>query len=57
MRPVSYFVPNYATDPAFGEALSRVVEDGVCVLAYDCVVTPDSMTVGSPMECRLRIIR
>jgi len=57
MRPVSYFVPNYATDPAFGEALSRVLEDGVCVLAYDCVVTPDSMTVGFPVECRLRIIR
>jgi sugar fermentation stimulation protein A len=56
MKPVDYFTPNYDTDPEFGETLRRVTENGVCLLAYDCLVQPDSMTVDKSVECRLRLI-
>jgi sugar fermentation stimulation protein A len=56
MKPVKYFVPNYVTDQDFGETLGYVKEMGVCLLAYDCIVGPDSMVVDSSVECRLRII-
>jgi sugar fermentation stimulation protein A len=57
MKPVTYFTPNATTDPDFAETLAYVIEMGVCLLAYDCLVEPDSMTVDSSVECRLKIIR
>ena len=53
MRPVLYLHPNDTTDPAFGKALREAAAGGVYVLAVDCQVTPDSMTVGGPVEVRL----
>ena len=53
MRPVLYLHPNDATDPAFGKALREAAAGGVHVLAVDCQVTPDSMTVGQTVEVRL----
>lgn len=37
--------PNDAAHPAFGTALREAAADGVRVLAYDCVVTPDSLAL------------
>ncbi len=54
MENVKYFAPNRAMHPEFADALCRAAESGVEVLAYDCLVTPDSMTVGGPVPVRLR---
>jgi len=53
MSGVQYFTPNRRMHPAFGDALVRAGNAGVTVEAYDCVVTPDSMTIGRAVEVRL----
>ncbi|WP_294449318.1 DNA/RNA nuclease SfsA [uncultured Ruminococcus sp.] len=53
MSDVEYFTPNYDTHPEFGEALEKAAQKGVKILCYDCDVTPDSMTVGKPVEVKL----
>ena len=53
MADVTYIHPNDATDPAFGKALREAAASGVQVLAMDCCVTEDSMTIGKPVEVRL----
>jgi sugar fermentation stimulation protein A len=53
MKGVRYFEPNDETHPAFGEALREAYERGVVILAFDCDVTPDGMTIGDPIEIRL----
>ena len=46
MHGVDRFSPNDATHPAFGAALREAAAWGVQVYAYDCLVTPDSLTIG-----------
>ena len=53
MSDVVCIHPNDATDPAFGEALRQAAAAGVQVLAMDCAVTPDSMTIRKAVEVRL----
>ena len=53
MADVRYLHPNDATDPAFGEALRQADAHGVQVLAMDCAVTEDSMTISQPVQVRL----
>ncbi len=53
MADVVYLHPNDATDPAFGAALREAASAGVQILAMDCAVTPDSMTICRPVEVRL----
>ena len=53
MEGPAWFAPNEATDPAFAAALRAARDAGVEILAYDCLVTPDSMTVHRPIEVRL----
>ena len=53
MAPVRYLTPNDATDPEFGKALRKAAEYGVSVLAVDCHVTPDTMTIGNPVAVQL----
>jgi sugar fermentation stimulation protein A len=48
-----YFTPNVRIHKAFGEALVSAKNMGVTVTAFDCDVTPDSMTIGKPVEVRL----
>lgn len=43
------FRPNDRTHPAFGEALREAAAAGVQVLAWDCRVTPDSLTMNNPV--------
>jgi len=52
MEDVRYFTPNYATHREFGETLRRAAEAGVEVLAYDCLVTADSMRINRPVPVR-----
>ena len=47
MAGVKYLHPNDATDPAFGKALREAAANGVSVLAVDCTVTADAMTIGN----------
>lgn len=53
MANVTDFAPNDDTHPAFGAMLRRAAAAGVQLAAYDCRVTPDSLTVGSPVPVRL----
>jgi sugar fermentation stimulation protein A len=53
MSNISYFTPNEATDPAFAAALRAAQAAGVRLLAYDCLVTPDSMTIHQEIPLHL----
>lgn len=53
MKGISEFRPNDITHRAFGDALRLANEKGVSILAYDCIVTPDSITVDKPIKVKL----
>ena len=53
MADVAYLHPNDATDPEFGKALREASYAGVQILAMDCAVTPDTMTIQNPVEVKL----
>ena len=53
MEDVQYIHPNDATDPAFGAALREAAAAGVQVLAVDCRITPETMTIHSAVEVKL----
>lgn len=53
MENVEYFTPNRNTHPQFAEALSRAAQEGVEVLAYDCLVRPDAMKLNLPVPVAL----
>ncbi|MBQ7354566.1 MAG: DNA/RNA nuclease SfsA [Clostridia bacterium] len=54
MKGVVDFSPNDETQPAFREALCRAREAGVELIAYDCTVTENSMTIRSPVPILLQ---
>ena len=53
MAEVKHLHPNDATDPEFGKALREAAAAGVQVLAVDCIVTEDSMTIGNFIPVKL----
>lgn len=53
MENVRWFSPNDETHPEFGQALRRAAQAGVEILAMDCAVTPQSLTMGKPVPIRL----
>lgn len=53
MADVQYLHPNDATDPSFAAALREAAAAGVEILAMDCDVTVDSMTIRRPVPVRL----
>lgn len=53
MGGVSYFTPNWKTDPAFADALAHARATGVEIWCYDCLVTPREMALHQPVEIRL----
>ncbi len=53
MKEIRILRPNDATHQAFGDALRRAKEAGVCILAADCIITPDTMTVDQPLPVEL----
>ena len=50
MKGPRLFMPNRRTHPAFADALAHARDAGVRVLAYDCLVTPDSLTLDAPVD-------
>ena len=53
MAGMGDFAPNDATHPAFGAALRRAAGAGVRVLAMECAVTLDTLTVTAPVPVLL----
>lgn len=45
MKGIHTFMPNDETHRAFGDMLRKAKEKGVRILAYDCLVTEDSMEI------------
>lgn len=50
MKGVKSFEPNDRTHPEFGEALRAAARAGVNVLAYDCIVEPDSIQIDRQVK-------
>ena len=55
MKEIRGLRPNDATHRAFGDALRLAEREGVKILAYDCIVTPDSMTIDKPIPIRTEL--
>ena len=53
MEGMAAFSPNDRTHPEFGAALREAARAGVKVLAVECAVTPDSLTMTRPVPVRL----
>lgn len=53
MKGVQELRPHDQTHPEFGEALRRASLAGVRILAYDCLVRPDSLLLDQPIPVRL----
>lgn len=54
MKGVSCFMPNHEMHPHFADVLEAAARQGVQVLAYDCLVTPDSMEIDATVPVKLR---
>ena len=52
MENVRFLIPNETTHKEFAHALRRAKEAGVQILAYDTIVTPDSMILNKPVDIR-----
>ena len=53
MKGVEVFMPNWDTQPAFGEALIAAREAGVEIVAMDCAVVPGTVTIDAPVAVKL----
>lgn len=53
MKHVKYFTPADEIQKAFGDALRMADRNGVEILAYDCLVSEDGLTVDSAVEVKL----
>ena len=49
MKGATEFCPNDATHKEFGEALRKAYDAGVKIIAMDCYVSEDSMSIDSPV--------
>lgn len=54
MKNVRYLTPNSSTHKEFGDAMAYAMECGVHILAYDCIVTEDSMVIDKEVEVKLK---
>lgn len=53
MRPMECFVPNDQRHKAFGDALREAQGEGVHVLAYQCIVTKDTLEIDEEVKVNL----
>lgn len=53
MAGMEDFAPNDVPHPAFGAALRKAAAAGVRVLAQECMVTPETLTMAGPVTVRL----
>ncbi|MBD5455557.1 MAG: A/G-specific adenine glycosylase [Lachnospiraceae bacterium] len=56
MKDVKYFTPNRETQPEFADALMEAVKAGVKIIAYDCIISPDSMIIDKPVPVYLSLL-
>lgn len=54
MKGIKVFEPNRATHPAFAEALLEAAGAGVEILAFDCMVTENSLEGDLPVPVQLK---
>jgi DNA-binding sugar fermentation-stimulating protein len=54
MSGVNYFTPNIATHPEFGEALMKAEQAGVKIVAFECDVAENGLTITEPVKIKLR---
>ena len=50
MKGCGCFTPNTQHDPAFAKELKRAAENGVEIIAVDCIITPDSITIDERIK-------
>ncbi len=53
MDNVQYFEPNSITHPEFSQALKQADENGVNILAFQCNVTPESITIKNQIPIKI----
>jgi sugar fermentation stimulation protein A len=53
MHGIKYFEPNWKTHAAFGEALIEAQNAGVKILAYDCLVSKNTLEINQPVKIHL----
>lgn len=53
MENVSYFEPNWETQPEFGEELKQAQRAGVKIVCLDCKVAPDELVINQMVEYKL----
>lgn len=53
MKGCRCFMPNTENDPEFANELKRAYESGVEIIAVDCIVTPESMTIDERIKVSL----
>ena len=53
MKGIRYFEPNYKTHMEFGVALKEARDNGVNVMAIDCVVTKEEVVAGDFVAVKL----
>lgn len=53
MPGVECFMPNKKTHPQFADALKKAAENGVNIIAYDCNVTPNSISINKTISILL----
>ncbi|QNU66088.1 DNA/RNA nuclease SfsA [Ruminiclostridium herbifermentans] len=52
-KPVKYLIPNDVTHLQFGNALREAAAAGVKILAFDCIVTPDTLKLDQVVQVKL----
>ena len=52
MKGINHFEPNDTTHKAFGDALRQAEKSGVKILAYDCIVTPNSIDIDKEIKVK-----
>lgn len=53
MQSPAYFTPNYKTHAEFGEALQYAKSKSVNILAYDCIITENSINLNNQVDIKL----
>lgn len=53
MDNVRMLLPNEKTDPAFAQALRQAAVSGVTVMARECRVSPNTMTISKEVQVKL----
>lgn len=50
MKGPKYFEPNKSMDPGFADAVDLAKKSGVLILAYDSIITPNTIYIGNRVK-------